>query len=85
MQHSHNVIARSASDAAIQSHHLLGEMDCFAALAMTDERATDIFTSVIPGRATREPGISRNDLEVPDRSASRPSGTTTKIQRRITP
>jgi hypothetical protein len=75
----------SASDAAIQSHHLLGEMDCFAALAMTDERATDIFTSVIPGRATREPGISRNDLEVPDRTATRSVRNDNKTQRRITP
>jgi hypothetical protein len=31
-----------------------GAMDCFAALAMTEE----ISTSVIPGRAQREPGIS---------------------------
>jgi hypothetical protein len=32
----------------------------------------EISTGVIPGRAHREPGISLNNLEVPDRSASRP-------------
>ena len=41
----------SASDEAIHSHHVLGEMDCFAALAMTGEVATEIPTGVIPGRA----------------------------------
>ena len=46
----------SASDEAIHPHRLLGGMDCFAALAMTEETST----SVIPGRATREPGISRH-------------------------
>jgi hypothetical protein len=35
-------------------------------------------TSVIPGRAKREPGISPYNLEIPDRSAFRgPSGMTT--------
>ena len=32
-------------------------MDCFAALAMTE-----LTTSVIPGRAQREPGISRDNF-----------------------
>ena len=32
-----NVIARSASDEAIHSRRLLGGMDCFAALAMTEK------------------------------------------------
>ena len=32
---------------------------------------TKFSTSVIPGRAQREPGISRNNVEIPDRSASR--------------
>jgi hypothetical protein len=50
-------------------------MDCFVAslLAMTEETPT----SVIPGRAQREPGISRNNVEIPDRSFG-PSGMTTR-------
>jgi hypothetical protein len=35
-----------------------GAMDCFAALAMTEEPVT----RVIPGLAKREPGISRRNL-----------------------
>jgi hypothetical protein len=34
-------------------------------------------TSVIPGRAQREPGISRHNVEIPDRSFG-PSGMTTR-------
>ncbi|WP_065756746.1 hypothetical protein [Bradyrhizobium paxllaeri] len=68
----------SASDEAI---HLsaCGAMDCFPALAMTEE----ISTGVIPGRAQREPGISLNNLEVPDRSASRPVRNDAHKKRRI--
>jgi hypothetical protein len=35
------VIARSAIDEAIHSHRVLGEMDCFAALAMTEKTIRD--------------------------------------------
>jgi hypothetical protein len=52
-----HVIARSPRDEAIHSA-AGGEMDCFAALAMTEEPVT----RVIPGLAKREPGISRRNL-----------------------
>src|SRR5438105_22214 len=50
-------------------------IDCFVAslLAMTE----DTPTSVIPGRAQREPGISRHNVEIPDRPFG-PSGMTTR-------
>ena len=62
------VIAREAKQSIGTAHSVT--VDCFVAslLAMTEE----ISTGVIPGRAQREPGISLNNLEVPDRSASRP-------------
>jgi len=71
MQRSHNVIASAAKQSS--SHHLLGAMDCFAALAMTDERATTkTLSASFRGVRQHEPGISLNDLEVPDRPALRP-------------
>jgi hypothetical protein len=60
------VIARSASDEAIHSSTCTA-MDCFAALAMTDAnhgRHSGAMRSI-------EPGISRHNLEIPDRSAPR--------------
>jgi hypothetical protein len=69
MRNSFPVIARSASDEAIH-FSVCGAMDCFAALAMTEE----ISTSVIPGRAQSEPRISHHNVEIPDlvRAADRP-------------
>ena len=61
-------------------------MDCFAALAMTEE----ISTGVIPGHAQRELWcaiahlrISLNNHKVPDRSASRPVRNDAHKKRRI--
>jgi hypothetical protein len=77
------VLARSASDEAIQGVILgpgLLRGACHPGalradrLPRNDEKKT---TAVIPGRAQREPGISRHNLEIPDRSAFRgPSGMT---------
>jgi hypothetical protein len=32
----------------------------------------DTLTTVIPGRAPRDPGISRHNVGIPDRAATRP-------------
>ena len=40
-------------------------------------------TSVIPGRAQREPGISRRNVEVPDRSAPQTVRNDNRVKRRI--
>ncbi len=42
---------------------------------------TAVILLVIPGHAKREPGISRHNLEIPDRSACRgPSGMTEDLK-----
>ena len=41
LRQTRSVCARERSDEAIHSHRLLGEMDCFAALAMTEKTTRD--------------------------------------------
>jgi hypothetical protein len=73
-----NVIASEAKQ-SISTH--ADRMDCLVAslLAMTEETATEILSASFRGARQREPGISRNDLEVPDRTASRPVRNDNKI------
>jgi hypothetical protein len=70
-----HVIA-SASEAIHSS--TWAAMDCFACARNDGLQITD----VIPGRAKREPGISRHNLEIPDRSACRGPSEMTTIHRR---
>jgi hypothetical protein len=80
-----NVIASEAKQ-SISTH--ADRMDCRAAslLAMTEETATEILSASFRGARQRELWcaiahlrISRNDLEVPDRTASRPVRNDNKI------
>jgi hypothetical protein len=68
------------SDEAIQPVSADAFLDCFASLAMTEKFPPASFR----GAREREPGISRHNFEVPDRTAYRgPSGTTPIKLRRI--